>query len=72
MWVPKTFVDNDENRAILDPVMARRGSLIIDACVMYKTAGEVHRTWARFFLRDMPGEASSWKFNVWETGNGAD
>ncbi|MGO9543485.1 MAG: hypothetical protein ACLPPF_01625 [Rhodomicrobium sp.] len=71
-WVPQEFRDTAEHRVILEGALAKTSSLIIDASVAYFTAGEVHRTWVRFFLRDVPGPTLNWNFNLLPSGSGAD
>ena len=71
MWIPWDFADTPENRTIFSGTFTRAGSLIIDGCAIYVTAGEIHKTWVRFFLRDVPGPSSGWKFNLMPSGSGA-
>jgi hypothetical protein len=71
-WVPKTFSDTPENEAIFGAAQSRTKSLIVDGCIAYITAGDVHKTWFSFFLRDVAGPSSAWNFNLRESGNGAD
>jgi hypothetical protein len=72
IWVPETFAQTPENKLIFDAVLARTKSLVIDGCVAYVTAGQSHKTWFRFLLRDTAGPSKDWRFNVELSGNGAD
>jgi hypothetical protein len=80
-WLPLEIPDTPDNRKIVTAVVARQNSLVIDGCIAYRTAGKSHKSWFRFFLRDVPGQSfvekdgnfvPNWMFNSMLTGNGAD
>lgn len=71
-WVPEKFSSTPENKVIFDATLARSKSLILEGCIAYVTLGEPHKSWFRFFLRDIPGPSTGWQFNSDLSGNGAD
>jgi hypothetical protein len=82
MLVPQIIPDTLEKRQLIEAVMNRKESLVIDGCFAYRTVGEVHTSMFRYFLRDRPGISSftpemprkpstAWQFNVTLTGNEA-
>ena len=52
-WIPWHADDTPENKAILDAVLQRKISLIVDIAVAYITVGEERKSWGRYFLRDV-------------------
>lgn len=81
LWLPLSVGDTIENRQLLDEIIKREKSLVIEGCFAYKAGGERHTSSFRFFLRDVPGKSfvtdkngklvPAWNFNVTLTGNEA-
>lgn len=81
-WVPLDLPNTTENRQLLDEVMKKAKSLIVNGCFAYRTGGEKHTSAFRFFLRDVPNRSSlvtdkdgnsvpAWNFNATLSGNDA-
>jgi hypothetical protein len=80
-WLPLEIPDTPEDRKIVAAALERRNSLVIEGCIAYRTFGKTHKSWFRFFLRDVQGQPSfvmkdgkllpNWNFNAMITGNGA-
>lgn len=71
-WLPFEIPDTPENKRIVDSVVKREGSLVIQGCFAYRAAGERRTSSFQFFLRDVPNQPSpNWRFNATLTGNEA-
>jgi hypothetical protein len=81
-WVPLDLPNTAENRQLLDDVMKKAKSLVVDGCFAYRTGGEKHTSAFRFFLRDVSNRSSlvthkdgnsvpAWNFNATLSGNDA-
>lgn len=81
-WLPLTIDDTQVNRQLIDAVLKRNQSLLIEGCFAYITGGEAHTSSFSYFLRDEPGKpsfvvdssgkvVSSWGFNLNLNGNSA-
>ena len=80
-WLPLSVGDTLENRQLLNEVIKREKSLVVEGCFAYKADGERHTSSFRFFLRDISGPSlikdkngnpiPAWNFNMTLTGNAA-
>jgi hypothetical protein len=80
--VPTRIGDTPENRQLIDEVIKKEKSLVIEGCFAYETEGQRHTSSFRFFLRDTSGPSfiknnqgnlvDAWSFNTTLTGNAAD
>jgi hypothetical protein len=80
-WLPLEIPDTPEDRKIVTAALERSNSLVIEGCIAYRIFGKTHKSWFRFFLRDVQGQPSfvmrdgkpapNWNFNAMTTGNGA-
>jgi hypothetical protein len=81
-WLPLNVKDTPENRQLLNEVVERTKSLIIEGCFAYIAGSDRHTSAFRFFLRDVSGPSvikdkngistAAWNFNATLTGNNAD
>jgi hypothetical protein len=81
-WVPFNVPDTSTNRRLIEDVLSKKESLVIDGCFAYRTGGQKHTSSFRFFLRDIPSSPSftidkegnpiaAWSFNAALSGNEA-
>jgi len=80
--VPLDISNTPSNRQMIDAVLNKTGSLLIEGCFAYRTGGGPHTSAFRFFLRDIPDQRSfvagengkpdtGWRFNYSPVGNSA-
>jgi carboxylesterase type B len=60
--IPGALIDED--------VVAGTKSIVAAGCFVYKTFGQIHRSWFCYFFRNGKTKPSTW--NICETGNNAD